>query len=189
MKCVPVAKGIYVFLINVPPEWRESLLHIVMNMLQCMYQVPLKWEQHGDTIQWCEMSIPGGSDLRLLRKGIVLSLDDVDPSQSEWDRWLPASAPNAGKVMKGQMPALTQKSLWGALTWRDVHDNLRSLFWGLGFVAYSTAWWKPAANRFFNSQGLRERFLEALVDAWYKQGRDVGALHRGQAAGQAAAEE
>ena len=102
--CVMMARfrdNIYVFLINVPPAWREPLLHIVMSMLQCMYQVPLNWEQHGDTVQWCEMSIPGGSDLRLLRKGIVLSLDDVDPSQCEWDWWLSASAPNAGKVMKG----------------------------------------------------------------------------------------
>ena len=97
----PFRDNIYVFLLNVLPEWRESPLHIVMSMLQCMYQVPLKCEQHGDTIQWCELSIPGGFDLRLLWKGIVRSLDDVDPSQSEWDRWLPASAPIAGKVMKG----------------------------------------------------------------------------------------
>ena len=141
-----------------------------MSMLHCMCQVRLKWEQHGDTIQWCRMSIPGGSDLRLLRKGILLSLADVDPSRSGWDRWLPASAPNAGKLMKGQMPALTQKSLWGALTWRDGYDNLRSLFSGLGFVTYSTAFLKPAAHRFFSSQGLRECFPEALVDAWYNRG-------------------
>ena len=78
------------------------------------------------------------------------------------------------------MPALMQKSLWYALSWQDVHDNLRSLFWGLGFHAYAVAWWMAPANRFLNANGLIGRFPEALVDQWYKQGRERGAWHYGK---------
>ena len=59
-----------------------------------------QWEEHGDTIQLCEMAIPRRLEVRLLRKGIVVNLQNVDLSRSEWDGWLPASVPNASKVMK-----------------------------------------------------------------------------------------
>ena len=54
-------------------------------------------------------AIPGGPRLQLLRKGVVVNVQNVDLSQSEWDKWQPTSPPNAGKVMKGQMTALTQR--------------------------------------------------------------------------------
>ena len=73
------------------------------------------------------------------------------------------------------MPALMQKSLWHVLSWQDVHDNLRSLFWGLGFHAYAVAWWAAPANRFLNANGLRGRFPEALINQQYK-GRDRGRI-------------
>ena len=38
-------------------------------------------------------------------------------------------------------------------------------------------WWKPVADGFFNSHGLRERFLEAMVE-WYKEGRGASVTHR-----------
>ena len=44
---------------------------IVFQLLKAMYGVPLKWEMHGDTIQWCEACIPPTSELRLLRKAVV----------------------------------------------------------------------------------------------------------------------
>ena len=166
--------NIYIFLMNIPDEWRADVLTCVMALLKTIYNVPLKWEVHGPTVEWCECAIPPTGRLRLLRKGVVLDLTSEDLGWREWDRWLPATAPNAGKVIKGQMPALMQKSLWYALSWQDVHDNLRSLFWGLGFHAYAVAWWMAPTNRFLNANGLRGRFPEALVDQWYKQGRERG---------------
>ena len=126
---------IYIFLMNIPDEWRADVLTCVMALQKTIYNVPLKWEVHGPTVEWCECAIPPTGRVRLLRKGVVLNLTSDDLGWREWDRWLPATAPNAGKVIKGQMPALMQESLWYALSWQDAHDNLRSLFWGLGFHA------------------------------------------------------
>ena len=70
----------------------------------------------------------------------MLDLNDYDRDQAEWSRSLPATAPNAGGVMHGQMPALMQKSLWLTLAWRDVYANVRSLVWGLGITGYGHQW-------------------------------------------------
>ena len=55
---------------------------------------------------------------------------EVDIAQSEWDRWLLASEPSAGKVIQGPMLGILQKYLWFALSWHDVDNNLRYQFWG-----------------------------------------------------------
>ena len=167
---------IYIFLINIPESMSSNIKQIVMQLLKSMYGVPLKWEAHGPTVQWCEACIPPTAELRLLRKGVVLDLNDYDRDQAEWSRWLPATAPNAGGVMQGQMPSLMQKSLWLTLAWRDVYANVRSLVWGLGITGYGHQWWKPRLNRCVKQYALRARLPEALVDSWYKEGREHASL-------------
>ena len=113
---------------------------VIFELLPSINQVPLKWEVHGATVQWCGASIPPTRDLRLLRKGVVLDLHSFCSEEAEWSRWLPALAPNAGPVMQAQVPSVLQKLLWSALQWRDVCANFRSFLWGLGVHGYSHRW-------------------------------------------------
>ena len=122
--------NIYIFLINMPDALAEVVHPVVFQLLRSMYRVPLKWEVHGATVQWCEATIPNTRDLRLLRKGVVLDLNFFSAYEAEWARWLPASAPNSIPVMQAQVPSILQKSLWFALQWRDVYANIRSFLWG-----------------------------------------------------------
>ena len=163
--------NIYIFLINMPDALAEVVQPVVFQLLRSMYRVPLKWEVHGATVQWCEAAIPNTRDLRPLRKGVVLDLNCFSVHEAEWARWLPAPAPNSGPVMQAQVPSILQKSLWFALQWRDVYANIRSFLWGLGVLGYSHRWWKPPLDRFFTQHALRSRFPEAVIESWYKEGR------------------
>ena len=163
--------NIYIFLINMPDALAEVLQPVVFQLLRSMYRLPLKWEVHGATVQWCEAAIPNTRELRLLRKGVVLDLNCFSADEAEWARWLPASAPNSGRVMQAQVPSILQKSPWFALQWRDVYANIRSFLWGLGVLGYPHRWWKPPLDRFFTQHALRSRFPEAVIESWYKEGR------------------
>ena len=118
--CVMLARfrgNIYIMLVNMMTHMAKVMQSVIMQLLKAMYGVPLKREEHGEKILWCEACVPDTTELRLLRKGVVLNLEDNMYDQAEWARWLPATAPNATKVMRAQIPALLQKSLWMALSW------------------------------------------------------------------------
>ena len=163
--------NVYIFLLNMSDALAAVVQPTIFQLLRAMYGVPLKWEVHGATVQWCESAIPDTRDLRLVRKGVVLDLQCFSEDEAEWSRWLPASAPNAGPVMQAQVPSILQKSLWFALQRRDVYANFRSFLWGLGVLGYAHRWWKPQVDRFCTQHALRSRFPEAVVEGWYKEGR------------------
>ena len=166
-----IRDNVYIFLVNMTDALAAMVQPVILELLRSMYQVPLKWGEHGAAVQWCEASIPPTRDLRLLRKGVVLDLNFFSPEEAEWSNWPPVLAPNAGPVMQAQVPSVLQKSLWFALLWRDVYANFRSFLWGLGVHGYAQRWWKPQVDRLCTQHALRTRFPEAVVESWYKQGR------------------
>ena len=158
--------NVYIFLVHMTDALAAVIQPVLFELFRSMYQVPLKWEVHGATVQWCEASIPPTRDLRLLRKGVVLDLNFFSREEAERSRWLPASAPNAGPVMQAQVPSVLQKSLWFALLWRSVYANFHSFLWGPGVHGYSHRWWKPQVDRFCTRHAPRTRFPQAVVKSW-----------------------
>ena len=100
-----------------------------MLLLQTMYGVPIKWESCGSLVQWYGCAIPDSSGFGLLR----LDVPQVGQMAT-------SVCTKPRKVMKGQIPALFQKSLWYALLW---FEHLQFVFRGLGFHSYGTVWWVP----------------------------------------------
>ena len=76
--------NVYIFLINMSDSMVALVKPVVFELLKSMYQVPLKWEVHTDTMQWCEASIPPTSGLRLLWEGVVLDLHNFCSDEAEW---------------------------------------------------------------------------------------------------------
>ena len=82
-------------LIHVPPDVQSIMLQVLSAFLSSLYQIGLKWEEHGSVAQLYECEIDTTSPIFLRRKGIVLSLDNDLRSDFEWQRWLPVSSPNS----------------------------------------------------------------------------------------------
>ena len=162
--------NVYVFLINMSDALAAVVQPNIFQLLRAMYGVPLKWKVHGATVQWCKFAISDGVTSAWLVKGYFSTCSVfLRTRRSGLFGYLPA--PNAGPVMEAQVPSILQKAFWFALQWRNVYANVRSFLWGLGVLGYAHRWWKPQVDRLCTQHALRSRFLEAVVEGWYKGGR------------------
>ena len=140
--------------IHVPEAIKPRLFKALECFLKAMYQIGLKWENHGDIAQLCECEFVPGEDVFLRRKGIVPNLQEPLRHDFEWQRWLPVSSPNAKQVLTSTFPSLLHKSLLYCCNLEGFRMNVRSLVWGAGWHRYPPDWWKNSVKGFLQELKL-----------------------------------
>ena len=80
-------------LVHFPADVKDTMLQVLSAFLRGLYQIGLKWEEHGSVEQLCECDIDTRSPIFLQRKGIVLSVEGSLRPDFDWQRWLPVSSP------------------------------------------------------------------------------------------------
>ena len=163
--------NIYICFMNLEGPFLQWTKEAVSLLLDATYGIGLKWEPSSTNVCWGEGSITVPLDQKafsLTRKGVAYGLSSESP---EWDRWIDLSSPNARLVWRSHFPALLRKSLWYALTPRDICLNLRSILWGIGVKNYPRAWWLPPLKRFYNSNSLKRVLPLSQCLDWMREGR------------------
>ena len=146
-------------------------LQIMEAFFGAMFGTPLKWEPQDSpsTASWCEATIElkeGGPSIT--RKGVTKHFPEEG---GEWEKWVSKSSPNAKLTLRSTLPNMAQKSIWYAASLGDIRDNLRSIFWGLGWNNYPPAWWQPCMKRFMKKYALFEFIPYTTCVSWVKEGR------------------
>ena len=167
-------------LIHVPPGVQSTMMQVLPAFLEGLYQIGLKWEDHGDVAQLCECEIVPASPIFLQRKGIVLSLAEELRSDFEWQRWLPVSSPNAKQVLSSTFPALMHKSLLYCTNREGFVANVRLLVWGAGWHNYPPDWWKASVKGFLMELSLTATVTYADIDLWFHEGKEYSGRHNAQ---------
>ena len=124
-------------LVCFPAEVQGTMLQVLSSFLSGLYQIGLKWEDHGQVAQLCECEINTRSPIFLQRKEIVLSVDEALRPDHEWQRWLPVSSPKARQVLSSTFSALMHKSLLYCTNREGFIANVRSLVWGAAWHDYT----------------------------------------------------
>ena len=164
--------NIYMAFANIPRPIRPAVQFACAALLRTIYQLPLKWEEHGAAVVWGEGMIRTGLPgigFSLLRKGTSSCLQQV--VEGEWRRWVHPLSPNAQLVWRSLLPALFSKSLWYAWSAQDVIDNLQSLVWNLVLGGYPQSWWKPSFRRCWEKYRLIRVFPLNRMHDWIRQAR------------------
>ena len=167
-------------LIHIPPDVQSTMMQVLSAFLEGLYQIGLKWEDHGNVAQLCECEIVPASPIFLQRKGIVLSLAEELRSDFEWQRWLPVSSPNAKQVLSSTFPALMHKSLLYCTNREGFVANVRSLVWGAGWHNYPPDWWKGSVKGFLMELSLTDTVTYADIDLWFREGKECSGRHNAQ---------
>ena len=155
-------------LIHFPADVQDTMLQVLSAFLSGLYQIGLKWEEHGSVAQLCECEINTRSPIFLQRRGIVLSVEyDLRPD-FEWQRWLPVSSPNARQVLSSTFPALMHKSLLYCTNRAGFIANVRSLVWGAGWHHCPPDLWKSSVKGFLLELSLTDTVLYADIDGFVK---------------------
>jgi len=167
----------YIYLPNILDTEMPLVQNFLYAILACIYGIPLKWELHTNSIVWgkgcIHMNIPDGkgvgcSNLALVRKGFVLSLDEGTPD--EWMAWVSASLPHGRSVRGSHFIALLHKSVWYVMSLHDIRLNLRSLMWGVGVKQYPWKCCFPPIRCFYH------KYLDQVVtlkqlSPWHQEGK------------------
>ena len=115
---------------------------------------------------------------KLMRgKGVVTDLSWPLRPNYEWQRWLPASSPDAKDVLTSFLPSLLNKCLLYALNPHGLKINVRSLVWGLGWHSYPRQWWSNPVKGFIKDLQLFDVFPFCDIDAWVREGKAFATLH------------
>ena len=164
--------NIYISLLNLSLSETAMAKIVISALLNSIYGIRLKWEQHTDIIVWgeCQTSHNSRRPLSLQCKGTVSSLGD--PAETpEWCRWVDAHSPHARIVWRSHFPSILLKCIWHALGIDDVRHNLRSAMWGIGVKNYTTHWWRPILRRFFLKSDLGRCISFTTLVNWREEGR------------------
>ena len=166
--------NIYLAFIHVPDDLIVSVKRALAVTLRRIYQIPLKWEPHGDAVVWGEATLTPSmvdSGFSLTRKGIVTELSPAAVQQpTKWTRWVSCKSPNARSVWRSQFPSLVLKSIWYAVSPRDLQLSSRSLVWGMGWHSYPRRWWRPKLFALWTRYRLGRCFFMHTVDRWANEG-------------------
>ena len=91
----------YILFVSIPPPLLPTVKRAVFAVLRAVYDIPLKWEPAPPITAWGVANLTiTSTGPHLWRKGVVLSLEDIDP---EWAAWPPAYAPNAPCVLQARL--------------------------------------------------------------------------------------
>ena len=158
--------------IHVPDAIKPRLFRTLECFLKSMYQIGLKWENHGEIAQLCECELVPTTDVFLRRKGIVSSLQEPLRPDFEWQRWLPVSSPNAKQVLTSTFPSLLHKSLLYCCNIEGFRANVRSLVWGAGWHRYPPDWWKNSVKGFLQELALVDSIPFTDIDRWFNERKE-----------------
>ena len=151
-----------------------TTLSFLETLFDVLYDVPLKWEDSGAQVDWCEARLVIHPEMALLMKGVTFQHPSKVVPQADfllWDRWVDAFSPNACSVCKSMVPVLTHKAVVLARTDLNRHMNLASLVRGFNYKRYEKGWWWPLMRSALMSLGKLNLVPNYLVQKWVGEGR------------------
>ena len=171
--------NIYLLMSRIPPHIRPWVEFGVACFLRSTYGIPLKWEPHPQgSVNWGECLLRVlPQRISMLRKGVCLSLSDLDGSDDtsdlEWSKWVDPLSPNARLVWQSLLPAIFLKCIWYAWNSEDVLLNCRSMVWGLVHRRVPGSWWKARLRRLYDFWEMQHFFPLHMIYEWQKQARSL----------------
>ena len=123
-----------------------AALSFLETFFDVVYDVPLKWEDSGAQVDWCEAKLVTQPEVALQMKGVTFQHPSKMNPQGDfllWDRWVDVFSPNACTVCKSMVPVLTYKAVVLARSDLNRQINLASRVQGFNYKQYTKGWWWP----------------------------------------------
>ena len=161
--------NMYQAVCNVPTHIHARLKRFLEILQHVVYNIKMKWEPEGLSVDWCDARLHSNPKLDLTIKGVPIG-DGIAPVVHLWARWPDVCSQNCPTVLQSMLPSLTNKSCELAGSTHAIRCNIRAVIQGCGYKGYPWKWWWQPMRARLQRLNLQHHVPLCQVKQWYKQG-------------------